>query len=313
MNPIRPSGSKPTPLVQLQRTLAGLLPPTSPAVKYILNKYRSVPPFPPASPSQTFQPPSPDQKITHLTTAYRHISESPPRPPGVPWSRENDAARYITTAISSLLTLLDKFRSAAGILAPYLREGWFDSSVYAWVLDGLFWGGRYPGLFLSRKEIMGFVPPPAQSAGEKYDGVFRFVDGEGAVLDLGVVEVSVVEPGGGPPGGRKSERDWGKVHRGMVGDLEILAGMVGWEWSYMEKLCVFGVVCSGWNIRVCRMAWVSKKVVGCTVGRAVRVLPVEGVLEMGGVWSLLEVLTRCRVAMEDVVGVVLEYRDGREV
>jgi len=108
-------------------------------------------------------------------------------------------------------------------------------------------------MFLSRKEILSFIP----GCGEKFDGVVRWADGIRAV-DLGVVEVKGGNTGSvGAMGGRGDAGgggDVGKVHRAMSGMLEILRGAVvagaggkeGEEtWEVLRKMQVLGIVNSG--------------------------------------------------------------------
>ncbi|KAI5783935.1 hypothetical protein DFH27DRAFT_615791 [Peziza echinospora] len=233
--------------------------------------------------------------------AYRELTESSPRPPGVPWSRENNSATYINQAVGHLLTVMDKLGESNVALTPYLREGFFDSSINPWFIDALFLGGRYPNLFLSRKEIQSYIPGCA----EKFDAVVRYADGLMA-FDVGVMEVS----GGAANINNdvKSERDFAKAHRALSGNLQILTGLVGKEWDVMQKLQVVGIINNGWNVTILRMGWVTPQVMVMKTHRTIRIPLVVG--QLGTVFPLMELMVKCHRAMEETVKVVLEYQMG---
>lgn len=223
---------------------------------------------------------------SHLDS-YRNITETSPRRPGVAWSRDNAAASYVNNAVGHLITLIDKLSESHANLSPYLREGFFDSSINPWFIDALFLGGKCPNLFISRKEIQSYIP----NCPEKFDAIFRYVNGIIA-FDVGVVEVS-----GGTANvnnDTKTDKDLAKCHRAMAGQLQILGDLVEWEWEDVKKLQVIGMINSGWNMTILRMGFVTTNVTWVKQHKTMRIPLVGGMLK--NVFPLLRLLTRCQVS-----------------
>ncbi|KAF8441903.1 hypothetical protein BGX38DRAFT_806013 [Terfezia claveryi] len=233
--------------------------------------------------------------------SYREIAETSPRPAGVAWSRGNHPASFINQAVFHLTTLMDKLMESMVNIGPYLREGFFDSSVNPWFIDSLFLGGRYPNMVVSRKEIQSYIPGYA----EKSDAVFRYVDGVLA-FDLGVIEVSggAANVNNDP----KSGRDHAKVHRAMAGNLDILGALVRKDWEYMQKLHVFGIINNGWNINILQMTYISPQVKMMKMHRTYRIPIYPGQIKT--IFPLLSLMTQCQAAMEHTIKCILEYQEA---
>ncbi|KAF8425310.1 hypothetical protein EV426DRAFT_597079 [Tirmania nivea] len=233
--------------------------------------------------------------------SYREIAETSPRPAGVAWSRINHPASYINQAVFHLTILMDKLTESMVNIGPYLREGFFDSSVNPWFIDSLFLGGCYPNLVVSRKEIQSYIPGYA----EKSDAVFRYVDGVLA-FDLGVIEVSggTTNVNNDP----KSGRDHAKVHRALAGNLDILGTLVRKDWDYMQKLQVFGIINSGWNVNILQMIYISPQVKMMKMHRTYRI-PIS-TRQIKAIFPLLSLMTQCQIAMENTVKCILDYQEA---
>ena len=132
---------------------------------------------------------------------------------------------------------------------PELKEGWYDSSLWCHIIDALCARSIY--VTVLRKEIQ-IIP---RGSTDRFDGVFRWMNGMNERFDLGVIEVGSMSQL--PNSDSKPATDRAKIIRGMATLLTEAR-----KHKHNPKLQVIGILCSGWSITLFRM-WHNG--VGCVV------------------------------------------------
>ncbi|KAI5809149.1 hypothetical protein DFH27DRAFT_522521 [Peziza echinospora] len=123
---------------------------------------------------------------------------------------------------------------------PELKEGWYDSSLWCHIIDALCARSIY--VTVLRKEIQ-IIP---RGSTDRFDGVFRWMNGMNERFDLGVIEVGLMSQL--PNSDSKPAIDRAKIIRGMA----ILLAEAR-KHRKDPKLQVIGILCSGWSITLFRM------------------------------------------------------------
>lgn len=197
---------------------------------------------------------------------------------------------YFKSSISALLSLVQYLPRPQPLM-----EGWFDCNVWSWVIDQCFWG--LEGVTLSRKEIRVLASPENRV---HCDGIM-LSSVDGMAIEFGCVEVA-----------HSSKRtcDESKVVGIMKCMLDRLVELVGGDEAVVPRLCVVGMVCKGWTVRVGRMCMVEGVYVlrwGPVRGVPVTVENIKKVWEVArGMIAVKNVVKECHRAVSEYFEAAVE-------